>query len=79
MDNNILTILTSQDRDEIKQALKDAIIKQIQDDFHSCDSYMFNIDDINKMMQEAIEDVQEEVKPIVKEFMLNEIKKKLKI
>lgn len=77
--NNILTVLTSEDREEIRKSLKDIIIEQIKDDFRDCGTYMFDMDDINDMMQEAIEEIKEEIKPMLKDFMFNEMKNKLGI
>lgn len=78
MDNNILAILTTEDRDDIKKALKDIIINQIREDVRG-DTYIFDSNDLNDMMQEAITEIKEEIKPILKDFMFNKMKKKLGI
>lgn len=77
LDGNILTILKSEDREEIRAALKRVIINQIEDDFRENCDYLFDIDDINGMIEEALEEVKEEIKPIIKEHMLEEMNKKL--
>jgi hypothetical protein len=83
MDNNILTLLTSEDKDEIKKAIKDIIINQIEEDVKDCGNYLIDTDELNDMIQEAVEEAVEEakdeLKPVLKEFMFNEMKKKLGI
>ena len=79
MDSNILTILTETDRDEIKKALKDIIIEQIRSDFNENSCYLFDIDDINNVMEEAIAEIKEEIKPLLKEKLFAEMKEKLEL
>ena len=79
MDNNILTILTETDRYEIKRALKDIIIEQIKSDFEDNDCYLFDINDINGVMEEAITEIKEEIKPLLKEKLFAEMKAKLEL
>ncbi|WP_297419147.1 hypothetical protein [Clostridium sp.] len=84
MDNNILTILTSEDKEEIRKSIKDIIIKQIEEDLisYSEGHYIFDEDEILKiqdMINEAIEEVKAEIKPLLKEKMFKEMKDKLGI
>ena len=77
MDNNILAILTETDREEIKRALKDIIIEQIRDDFAENDMYLFDKNEINEMMDEAIMEVKSEIKPLLEQKLLKEMREKL--
>lgn len=79
MINNILTILTETDREEIKRALKEIIIEQIRSDFADTGSYIFDPSEVDNMMTDAIDEVKEEIKPILKEYMMEEMKKKMGI
>ena len=79
MDNNMLTILTSEDRDEIKQSLKNVIIEPIESDFRESTNYLFDANDISDMLQEAIKEVKAEIKPLMKDYLLQEMQKKLGI
>ena len=84
MGNNILTILTSEDKEEIRKSIKDIIIKQIEEDLisYSEGHYIFDEDEILKiqdMINEAIEEVKAEIKPLLKEKMFKEMKDKLGI
>jgi ribosomal protein S3AE len=77
MNNDILTILTSEDKDDIRKALKDIIVNRIKEDFQDYDSYIFDGDSLGEIIEEAIEEVKDEIKPLLKEQMFNEMKKKL--
>lgn len=79
MDKNILTILTTEDREDIKKSLKGIIVDKIKDDFNDKykSYYIFNPNDLDGMIGEAIKEAKEEIKPLLKEFMLNEMKKKI--
>lgn len=77
MDNNILTILTSEDKEDIRVALKDIIIERIKDDFEAYNCFIFDPDELDTMIQDAVEEAKAEIKPMVKEFMFNEMKNKL--
>ena len=77
MDNNILTILTESDREEIKKALKDIIIDQIRSDFADCNMYLFDQTQLSEMMDEAIEEVKLEIRPLLEKKLLVEMREKL--
>lgn len=76
-DNNILTILTSDDRDEVRTAIKQLIIEQVKTDLEESDFYIFDPDELQDMLTNLAEEVKEEVKPLIKEKMFSDMMKKL--
>lgn len=67
---NIVKIFNSQDENEIKQAFKEIIKKQFKNDLEEMDTYMFNPNAIEEMINNSFEEIITEVK--------NEFKEKLK-
>lgn len=76
-DENILTILTSDDRDDVRDAVKQLIIKQVKTDLEERDYYIFDPDELQEMLSNLAEEVKEEVKPLIKEKMFADMMKKL--
>lgn len=74
---NILTILTETDREEIKRALKDIIIEQIRTDFEERTTYIYNPSNLDVMFDEAIEEVKEQIKPLLEQELMKQMKEKL--
>jgi len=76
-DNNILTILTSDDKDDIREAVKQLIVEQVKSDLEGSDYYIFDPDELQEMLANLAEEVKEEIKPLVKEKMFADMMKKL--
>ena len=78
MNNTLLTLLTSEDKAEIRTAIKQIIIKQVEIDIeNSCDC-LIDTREIEEMVEEMIEEIKDEIKDIYKEKMIKEFEKKLK-
>ena len=77
--DNILTLFTSEDKNEIRKAIKQIIIKQVEKDFEDNCHYLFNPNEIEDMISEVIEEVKDEVKNIYREKLIKEMEEKLKI
>ncbi|HHX71285.1 MAG TPA: hypothetical protein GX708_24985 [Gallicola sp.] len=78
-DNNILTILTSDDRDEVRESIKQLIIEQVKSDLEESDYYIFDPDELQEMLTNLAEEVKEEIKPLIKEKMFGDMMKKLEL
>jgi len=76
-DNNILTILTSDDRDDVRNAVKQLIIEQVKSDLEQSEYYIFDPDELQEMLSDLAQEVKEEVKPLIKEKMFADMMKKL--
>lgn len=74
---NVLTILTSEDKVEIKMAMKEIIIDQIKSDFENYDCYLFNPTHIQDMIEEIVDEIKEEIKIAYKEKIMKEMEEKL--
>ena len=77
--NNILTLFTSEDKNEIRKAIKQIIIKQVEKDFEDNCYYLINPNEIEVMISEIIEEIKDEVKNIYREKLIKEMEEKLKI
>ena len=77
--DNILTLLTSEDKDEIRKAIKEIIIKQVRSDFENNSFYLVDPNQIEDMVSEVVEEVKEEVREIYKEKLIKEMEEKLGI
>ena len=77
--DNILTLFTSEDKNEIRKAMKQRIIKQVEKDFEDNCHYLINPNEIEDMISEVIEEVKDEVKYIYREKLIKGIEEKLKI
>lgn len=75
--NNILTLFTSEDKNEIKKAVKEIIIRQVEKDFEDNCHYLIDPNQIEDMLSEVIEEVKDEVKVIYKEKLIKEMEAKL--
>lgn len=75
---NILTLFTSEDRNEIRNSIKEIIIKQVESDFQDNCNYLINPNEIEDMISEVIEEIKDEVKTIYREKIIKEIEEKLK-
>lgn len=74
---NVITLLTTEDKDEIKKAIKEIIIEQVKNDFDSYDTYLFNPRQIESMIEEVVEEVKYEIRDTLKEKMIKEMETKL--
>ena len=77
--DNILTLFTSEDKNEIRKAIKEIIIKQVESDFQDNCNYLINPNEIEDMISEVIEEVKDEVKTIYREKLIKEMETKLRI
>ena len=77
--DNILTLFTSEDKNEIRKAIKQIIIKQVEKDFEDNCHYLINPNEIEDMISEVIEEVKDEVKYIYREKLIKEMETKLRI
>jgi len=71
--NDIIAILTSDDKDDIKSRVKNLIVDQVERDFNDYDMYCFNPDYIESLVGDVFTDIIEELKPTFKKA----IKKKM--
>jgi len=70
MAQDILTLFTSEDKNDIKQAVKNIIIEQINIDMTELRySYIINDSQLSDMVAEIIEELKEEVKAEYKEIL----------
>lgn len=76
---NILTLFTSEDRNEIRNSIKEIIIKQVESDFQDNCNYLINPNEIEDMISEVIEEIKDEVKTIYREKLIKEMETKLRI
>lgn len=74
---NILTLFTSEDRDEVRKAIKEIIIEQVRSDFENTTHYLVDPSQVEDMVAEVVEEVKEEVRSIYKEKLINEMEEKL--
>ena len=77
--DNILTLFTSEDKNEIRKAIKQIIIKQVENDFEDNCHYLINPNEIEDMISEVIEEVKDEVKNIYREKLIKEMEEKLRL
>lgn len=77
--DNILTLFTSEDKNEIRKAIKQIIIKQVEKDFEDNCHYLINPNEIEDMISEIIEEVKDEVKNIYREKLIKEMEEKLRL
>ena len=73
--NDIIAILTSDDKDDIKKRVKNLIVEQVEKDFDDYDMYCFNPDYIENIVGDTFNDIIEELKPTFKKA----IKQKMKV
>lgn len=79
MDKNMLTVLTSEDRDEIRKALKDIIIEQIKEDISNNDYYLIDNSELQDFITEVMEDVKNDIRPIIYDILMKDVKNKFNI
>lgn len=77
MNENILAIFTSEDRQELKDAFKKLIIEQLESDLKENYNYLFDPDDMQELCTQAIEEIKGEVKELLKNKMMKEMMAKL--
>lgn len=77
--DNILTLFTSEDKNEIRKTIKQIIIKQVEKDFEDNCHYLINPNEIEDMISEVIEEVKDEVKNIYREKLIKEMEEKLRL
>lgn len=65
MKSDILTVLTTEDRNEMKQAIKEMCLDQIREDIKSI--YLIDAHDIRELHQELLSELKEEIKKELKE------------
>lgn len=73
----ILTLFTSEDKDEIRKAIKEIIIEQVKTDFENTSIYLVDPSRVEDMVSEVVEEVKDEVRSFYKEKIMKEMEKKL--
>lgn len=71
---DIFTLLTSEDKKDIINAVKELIIKQVEKDLSDNYSYLFNVDSLEEMIEEAVDEIKEELKEEFKRAIRGKIK-----
>jgi hypothetical protein len=71
--NNIITIFTSEEQTEIKQAFKEILIENFRTEIENCREWYFCNSEMEKVINEMIEELMHEVKDEFK----GKLKKKL--
>ena len=77
MNNTLLTLLTSEDKAEIRTAIKQIIIKQVEIDIENSCDYLIDAREVEEMVEEIIGEIKDEVKDMYKEKMIKAFEKKL--
>ena len=68
----VFTILTSDDKKEIREAVKQMCLAQIKEDISSV--YLVSKDDLIEIYQDVFEDLRDELKECIKEDYLSKLK-----
>jgi hypothetical protein len=71
---NIIAILTSEDKDFIKRNLIELIVEQMKSDLRSWDEYILYPPDVQSLVADAMEQAQSEFEEYVKSFYLEKMK-----
>jgi len=71
--NNIITIFTSEEQKEIKQAFKEILINSFKDEIENCKEWYFCNSEIEEVISETITELVYDIKDEFK----GELKKKL--
>lgn len=74
---NVFTLLTSEDKDDIRASVKAIIIQQIKNDFENYDCYILDPHEIEDMVQEVVEEAKDEVRNMYKEILIKQMEEKL--
>ena len=77
MNNTLLTLLTSEYNAEIRTAITQIIIKQVEIDIENSYDYLIDAREVGEMVEEMIGEIKDEVKDMYKEKMIKEFEKKL--
>jgi hypothetical protein len=76
--NSVFKLLESEDKDEIRKAVKELIIKRINDELESFDRWLITYEDISEIVNsavgEVIEDIKHEIKGQIKEKVMEKFK-----
>lgn len=75
--DNILKIFTSEDKDELKGAIKQLILNQFESDLEENDCYLFDVQEIEDMVSEAFQEIVEEIKAEYRQKIKNSINEML--
>ena len=79
MKSDILALFTSEDRDEIKQAMKECIIEQMKIELEEMRySYIVDDEQLSDMSKELVEELKEEIKSEYKDMLRKQMEEKLK-
>ena len=77
--NNIFAIFTSDDKEEIKQAMKECIIEQMKEELEELRySYIVDDEQLANMSTEIINEIKEEIKAEYKDMFRKQMEEKLK-
>lgn len=76
--NNLMTLFNSEDKNEIKTAVKELILKQVERDFEDNSNYLINPNEIEDMISEVIDELREEIKEKYRDIIIKQLEEKLK-
>ena len=71
--DEILTIFSSEDKQELKEAFKKIIIEQFKQDLLSNDEYLIHPDEIKEMVEEVLNEILDDVKALMEEQIEKEL------
>jgi len=72
--DEILTIFSSEDKQELKEAFKKIIIEQFKQDLLSNDEYLIHPDEIKEIVEEVLNEILDDVKDMMEEKIREELK-----
>lgn len=72
--SEIIDLLTKNDKDVIREAIKNLIIKYFEKDLEESDSYLFNPSKLENIVEDAINEIVEELKEDYKDIIRNKLK-----
>lgn len=79
MKSDIFALFTSEDRDEIKNAMKECIIEQMKIELEEFrPSYIIDEDQLSDILSETLAELKEEIKAEYKDMVRKQMEEKLK-
>lgn len=76
--NNVFELLNSDDKNEIKKAVKGLIIKTIDNEIKDFDRWLITYEDVSGIINSAVNDTIEEIKCEIKEKVKEKVLEKFK-
>jgi hypothetical protein len=79
MKSDIFALFTSEDRDEIKQAMKECIIEQMKIELEEFrPAYMVDEEQLSEILSETLAEIKEEIKAEYKDMLRKQMEEKFK-